>query len=256
MSSEVVRHFEEFDHPEVRKRMSFDEAETKQYLDGHLEGILSHRAVEHPFLDWYARNRLTKEQEHRLFLECFYFFRYLPYYIAGMALNTRSDAVLREIILNVYDEVCGEVTHSALYREFLHRIGITDERIESYGCLATTAGLNEGIRRLYTEAPIAKALGALYADETMSAVMTAKLNAGLINQGYDGVVRYFWELHTQVEVGHSNSVFNAIFPYIKEGETKGLFEEGMGEFLGLVEAYWDGVDVLLRGDQADVRAGR
>lgn len=256
MSSEVVRRFEEVDHPDIRKRMSFDESETKQYLDSHIEGILAHRAIEHPFLNWYARNPLTKEQEHKLFLECFYFFRYLPYYIAGMALNTRSDAVLREIILNVYDEVCGNVTHSTLYRQFLHKLGITDEDIESYKPLPTTTALNEGIRKLYTEMPIAKSLGALYADETMSATMTAKLNDGLKNQGYDEKQRYFWELHTQVEVGHSNSVFNAIFPYIKEADTKERFEAGMTEFLDLVEAYWDGVDVLLRGDAADVRAGR
>lgn len=246
MSSEVVRRFEEVDNPEIRKRIDFDEVETKAYLDSRIEGVLSHRAVEHPFLNWYTRNSLTKDQERTLFLECFYFFRYLPYYIAGMAMNTRSDAVLRELILNVYDEVCGEVTHSTIYREFLHKIGISDEDIETYNPLPTTTALNEGIKKLYTEMPIAKSLGALYADETMSAIMVGKLNDGLKNQGYDEVMRYFWVLHTQVEVGHSNSVFNAIFPYIKEPNTKELFEAGMAGFLSLLEAYWDGVDALVR----------
>ena len=250
MSSEAVRRFEEVDIPDVRKRMAFDEVETKRYLDSHLEGILKNRAVDHPFLSWYAENVLTKEQERTLFLECFYFFRYLPYYIAGMAMSTRSDAVLRELILNVYDEICGEVTHSTIYRQFLHNLGITDEDIENYECLPTTTALNEGIRKLYTEMPIAKSLGALYADETMSAIMTAKLNDGLKNQGYDEEKRYFWVLHTQVEVGHSNSVFNAIFPYIKNPDTKPFFEEGMAEFLGLVERYWDGVSGLVRGKAA------
>ncbi|HEX8650802.1 MAG TPA: iron-containing redox enzyme family protein [Pyrinomonadaceae bacterium] len=255
MSSEVVQRFENIDKPDIRKRLNFDEIETKQYLDSHIEGVLSDRAVEHPFLTWYTKNRLTKDQERKLFLECFYFFRYLPYYIAGMAMSTRSDEVLREIILNVYDEVCGEVTHSSIYRQFLHLIGISDEDIETYHCLPTTTALNEGIKKLYTEMPIAKSLGALYADEAMSAIMTAKLNEGLKNQGYDEQTRYFWVLHTEVEVGHSNSVFNAIFPYIKEENTKELFEEGMTEFLDLVEAYWDGVDVLIRGDQAAIRTG-
>jgi pyrroloquinoline-quinone synthase len=248
MSSEVVRRFEEVENPEIRKRMSFDEVETKQYLDSHIEGVLAHRAVEHPFLNWYTKTPLSKEQERKLYLECFYFFQYLPYYIAGMALQTRSDAVLREIILNVYDEVCGEVTHSTIYRQFLHQLGISELDIATYRCLPTTTALNEGIRRLYTEMPIAKSLGALYADETMSAVMTGKLNEGLKNQGYDETARFFWVLHTQVEVGHSNSVFNAIFPYIKEANTKELFEAGLTEFLTLVEAYWDGVNMLLRGE--------
>ena len=255
MKNLAVRQFEEVANPEIRKRMVFDEEETKDYLDSHIEGILSDRAVEHPFLNWYASNRLTKEQERALYLECFYFFQYLPYYIAGMAMSTRSDQVLREIILNVYDEIGGEVPHSMIYRQFLHKIGISDEEIEAYDCLPTTTALNQGIKRLYTEMPIAKSLGALYADETMSAVMTGKLNAGLKHQGYDERTRFFWVLHTEVEVGHSNSVFNAIFPYIKEADTKELFEDGLTSFLDLVEAYWDGVDVLLRGDQAAIRQG-
>jgi len=255
MKRQAVRQFEEVENPEIRKRMIFDEKETKEYLDSHIEGILSDRAVEHPFLNWYVNNQLTEEQERKLYLECFYFFRYLPYYIAGMAMSTRSDQVLREIILNVFDEVGGDVPHSMIYRQFLHQIGITDEDIEKYQCLPQTTALNEGIKKLYTEMPIAKSLGALYADETMSAVMTRKLNDGLQHQGYDDQIRYFWVLHTQVEVGHSNSVFNAIFPYIKEENTKELFEAGLTEFLDLVENYWDGVDVLLRGDQSAIRQG-
>ncbi|MGB7923003.1 MAG: iron-containing redox enzyme family protein [Pyrinomonadaceae bacterium] len=250
MKNQAVRRFEEVDNPEVRKRMVFDEEKTKDYLNSLIESILSDRAVEHPFLHWYAHNALTKDQERKLYLECFYFFQYLPFYIAGMAMSTRSYNVLRELILNVFDEVGGDVLHVTLWRQFLYGIDISDEDIAAYHCLPTTTALNEGIKSLYTEMPIAKSLGALYADETMSAIMTAKLNEGLKNQGYDEQMRYFWILHTEVEVGHSNSVFNAIFPYMKEENTKKLFEAGMTRFLDLVEAYWDGVDLLLRGDEA------
>jgi len=254
MTFQSARRFEEVDNPEVRKRITFNEEETKNYLNSLLEDILEDRAVEHPFLNWYTTHKLTKSQERKLFLECFYFFEYLPFYITGMAMKTRDYNVLRELILNVYDEVGGEVLHANLYREFLHRIGITDEDIAAYKCLPTTTALNEGIKRLYTEMPLEKSLGALYADETMSAIMTGKLGEGLKNQGYDEHIRYFWLLHTEVEVGHSNSVFNAIFPYVKDENTKRLFEEGSTEFLGLVEAYWDEVQALLKEDRAAASA--
>jgi len=254
MTLQSARRFEEVDNPEVRKRITFNEDETKNYLNSLLEEILEDRAVEHPFLNWYTAHKLTKSQERKLFLECFYFFEYLPFYITGMAMKTRDYAVLRELILNVYDEVGGEVLHADLYREFLHRIGITDEDIAAYKCLPTTTALNEGIKRLYTEMPLEKSLGALYADETMSAIMTGKLGEGLKNQGYDEHMRYFWLLHTEVEVGHSNSVFNAIFPYVKDENTKKLFEEGSTEFLDLVEAYWDEVQALLKEDRAAASA--
>lgn len=240
MSQELVQNFAECDEPGVRRRVVVED-DTKSYLDEQLAAILESRAVEHPFLNWYRTNSLTKDQERKLFLECFYFFKDLPFYIAAMAANTTSYDVLREIVFNVYDEVCGDVLHATLYRQFLYRIGITDADIESYECLPTTTALNLGIKKLYGEKPLTKALGALYADETMSAMMTAKLNDGLKNQGRSEDDRYFWILHTKVEIGHSNSVFNAVFPFVTEAAGRKVFEEGISEFLQQVEVFWDGV---------------
>src|SRR5262249_24358639 len=147
----------------------------------------------------------------------------------------------KELLLNVLDEVSGPVTHPELYRDFLGRLGVTAEDIAAHTSLPETTALNEGIKALYIASPIEKALGGLYADETMSAVMVGKINDGLKHQGYDAETRHFWALHIAVEVGHSNSVFNAIFPHADAGETKRLFEAGINEFLRLLEAYWDAV---------------
>lgn len=250
MTSTTIKRFEEVEDPNIRKRVKLNDQEAKKYLDEQIEYILAHRAVEHPFLNYYRKNKLTKEQEKQLYLECFYFFRHLPFYITGMALHTRDENILREVILNVIDEVGSKVTHSMIYRDFLHKIGITDEEIENYKCLPTTTALDQGIMKLYTEPPIEKCLGALYADETMSATMVSKLNDGLENQGYDKKLRNFWLIHIDVEVGHSNNVFNAISPYITQQSTRELFEKGMNGFLELVAAYWDGIEALLLENKA------
>jgi hypothetical protein len=39
---------------------------------------------------------------------------------------------------------------------------------------------------------------------------------------------------------------------VQEEKTKQLFEEGLAEFLHLVEVYWDGVQALLQEDKATV----
>jgi pyrroloquinoline quinone (PQQ) biosynthesis protein C len=244
-----VERFEHTENPLVRQRERKDDKERSDYLNGMIEYILAHRAVEHPFLNRYMRQGLTKEAERILFSECYYFFRHLPFYIAGMANLTRDEMVLRELILNVVDEIGNGTTvpktHSTIFREFLERLGITAQEVEQYQCLPTTTALNEGIRKLYTESPIVLALGALYADETMSAIMVSKINDGLTTDGYDEQTRYFWKLHMDAEVGHSNSVFNAIFPYVRDQQARVVFESGINQFLGLVEAYWDGVERLI-----------
>ncbi|AEW98882.1 4-chloro-allylglycine synthase BesC [Streptantibioticus cattleyicolor] len=239
--------WEHFDHvePGIRRRIAVADPEIKEYLDGMLARIASHRGVEHPFLNAYRTTALDPEQERHLFSECYYFFRYLPFYITGMAVKTRDEMILREIILNVADEVGSDPTHSTLFADFLARIGIDKEHLDGYQPLEVTRQLNDGIRHLYTETSINKALGALYADETMSSIMVSKINDGLRNQGYDDDLRHFWQLHIDVEVGHSNSVFNAIAPYVGSKAARAEFEEGVFEFLGLVERYWDGVRELV-----------
>lgn len=243
-STAVWEHFDHVD-PGIRRRIAVQDPEIKDYLDTTLARIAEHRGVEHPYLNAYRTTALTSEQERSMYGECYYFFRYLPFYITGMAIKTRDEMILREIILNVADEVGTDPTHSTLFADFLAKIGLDKEFLDHYEPLEVTKLLNDGIRRLYTETSIHKALGALYADETMSSIMVSKINDGLRNQGYGDALRYFWQLHIDVEVGHSNSVFNAIAPYVGSPETRAEFEEGAFEFLTLVENYWDGVQQLV-----------
>jgi pyrroloquinoline quinone (PQQ) biosynthesis protein C len=245
--SENAAVWEHFDNvePGIRRRIAVENPEIKKYLDELLAKIASHRGVEHPLLNAYRTTALQPEQERHFYSECFYFFRYLPFYITGMAIKTRDEMILREIILNVADEVGSDPTHSTLFADFLGRLGIGKDHIDRYEPLEVTKQLNDGIRRLYTDSSIYTALGALYADETMSSIMVSKINDGLRNQGYDKDTRHFWQLHIDVEVGHSNSVFNAIAPYVESSDARTEFEAGSFEFLGLVERYWDGVEQLV-----------
>src|SRR5207245_1205489 len=95
---------------------------------------------------------------------------------------------------------------------------------------------------------ITKSLGALYADEAMSSTMVSKLNDGLTVGGHGEDVRFFFTLHMQAEIGHSNSVFNAFHPYARDEEAREVFESGAFAFLSLLEKYWDAVQKLLQID--------
>lgn len=249
MANLTIDQFEEIADPTVRQRLDVSDAEVKQYLNEKMQYILHHRAVEHPLLNYYRKNKFTKEQEKKFYLECWYYFQYEPFYITSMAVNTRDYNILREVILNVVDEVGGKVTHETLFRQQINALLISDQEIDNYQCLPTTTAINTGAMKLYGEPPIEKALGALYADETMSAVLATQLNDGLENQGYDKHVRKHWLMHLAVEIGHSNNAFNAIAPYVSNRQGRELFETGINTYLELLEAYWDGVDSIVRGEE-------
>ncbi|MBO3459767.1 iron-containing redox enzyme family protein [Aetokthonos hydrillicola Thurmond2011] len=247
MTALKVEEFEQIQEPNVRQRLEVNDEEIRNYLNEKMNYILNHRAVQHPLLNYYRKNKFTKEQEKKFYLECWYYFQYEPFYIVGIAMNTRDYNILREVVLNVVDEVGGKVTHETLFREQINELGISDEEIDNYKCLPTTTAINTGAMKLYTEPPVERALGALYADETMSAVLATQLNEGLENQGYDKNVRKHWLMHLNVEIGHSNNAFNAIAPYVSHPQGRSLFEAGLNQYLELLEAYWDGVDSIVRG---------
>lgn len=231
---------------DVPKRQKIQSEEIRQFLDDKLEEIIKDRGVEHPFLNHYAENGATREKERQLYLETYYYFKHVPFYICAICTLTRDEDVLREVVRNVADEMGSSKSHSQIYLEFLEQLGVTGVQIESYEPLASTVALNEGIRRLYiAPTPFIKAMGALYAEECQSASMVSKYNEGLKRSGHGQKVRAFWELHVRAEIGHSNSVFNCVHPYLTTAENRRLFSEGISDYMRLLENYWDGIGKLL-----------
>jgi pyrroloquinoline-quinone synthase len=82
----------------------------------------------------------------------------------------------------------------------------------------------------------------LFADEAMSASMVSKYNDGLIKEGVSERGRFFWTLHMEVEVGHSNAVFNVMEKHLQTPQERRLFAEGIEQYLHLMEVYWDGIE--------------
>ena len=220
--------------------------EVTQYLDSQVERLLAHVSVNHPFLNWYAQNKLTKQQEMQLYLETNAYFKYLPFYVANISTITRDEAVLREVLNNSIDELGSKKSHADLYDEFLAMLDISQEEIDNYVPLESSVALNDGIRHIYNTPPIEVALGAIFADETQSAVMCAKYNEGLKNQGHDKKTRFFWELHIEAEIGHSNSIYNILANYVSTADGREKFEKGMNYYLDLMEKFWDNVEKLIK----------
>jgi pyrroloquinoline-quinone synthase len=226
------------------------DAGVETFMNEMTNYIINHRALEHPFFNYYAINGLPKEAGKLLYKETRFYFTMLPYYIATIAgLVDTDDAagnnVLRFIAFNAQDELGEEYAHSDMYKDFMRNYGITDEELSRYRPLPSTTALNEGIRTLYSTRPLVRALGALFADETLSAGLVSKYNEGLEKEGFSAEERYFWTLHCEWEVGHSNAVFNIVEPYLNTPNDYEMFKEGIDQYLYLMEGYWDGIEKLI-----------
>jgi len=232
-------------------REQLSNQEIAQFVDQKMDYILEHRAIEHPFFNHYAQNGLPADKSKLLYLETRHYFKFLPFYICGIAAlvdddNRAGNDVVRFIAFNAQDELGDNYSHSDMYKDFMLNKGITAEELANYRPLPSTIALNEGIRVLYSTRPIARALGALYADETLSASLVAKYNQGLAKEGMSEQDRYFWTLHCEWEVGHSNAVYNIVEPYLQTQQDRQAFSEGIDQYLFLMEKYWDGIERLIQ----------
>jgi pyrroloquinoline-quinone synthase len=221
-----------------------------RFVNAKMDHILNSRAIEHPFFNHYAVNGLPAEQSKLLYLETRHYFKYLPYYICGIASLVEDDDaagndVVRFIAFNAQDELGESYSHSDMYKDFMFKKGITPDELANHRPMPSTVALNEGIRVLYNTRPIARALGALYADETLSASLVSKYNKGLKAEGLSEEDRYFWTLHCEWEVGHSNAVYNIVEPYLQTEQDQRAFSEGIDQYLFLMEKYWDGIETLI-----------
>lgn len=253
MTATDMSHSQAVGSVSMRGRLATIDQSTDHYLNEWLRYILDHRAVNHPLLNYYQYtvNPFTKRQEKLFYLECWYYFLHEPFYVAAIAQNTRDYNILREIAMNVMDEVGESITHEEQFRQELNMLGITDAEIATYQCLPSTTALNQGGKELYSNPPIERALGAWFTNEAISSQLAIQLNAGLENQGYDEKIRYHWLSHIEIEKGHSNNAFNAIAPYVTSEAGRQKFELGLHSYLHLLESFWDGVDHLIRRDGTD-----
>lgn len=217
-------------------------ASAKEFMDEQIEFILNHRATQHPFLLQYSQLGLPRHKSKTLYLETLHYFKNLPFYVCAIATLTRDEAVLRSIAFNACDELGLKKSHAELYKDFLIAKGISKSEIETYECLPSTQALNDGICALYSKSPLQKALGGLFADEAMSACMVGMYNDGLIKEGVCKKDRAFWILHMEVEVGHSNAVFNVMEKHLETQYERQMFIAGICQYLHLMEVFWNGVE--------------
>ena len=109
-----VRTFSETEYEEVQRRVAIQSDEVRAFLDAKLEEIVRHPGVEHAFLNQYALRGLDVERERRLYLETYYYFRHVAFYICTICTLTRDENILREVIRNVADEMGSSKSHASL----------------------------------------------------------------------------------------------------------------------------------------------
>lgn len=227
------------------------------FYDEMRASVLSHGAINNPYLDRFKTGALNNEAFHRFAVEFYNFARFFPKILVAQLVNTEDEAVADELTTVLYSELGDgrpKNRHELLYRDFLRSVGIDVHDALTRPMLPSTRAYIEGMERLYSCGNHALALGASFGLENMAITMWDHLIPGLTvlrATRYPSMDMTYFTFHRELEVTHEDAMRKAVaavdrtesdgFGRMAEQERED-FSRGVKAVLDYLEGFWMGLD--------------
>lgn len=207
------------------------------------------RAVTHPFFQKFRMGSYQKEALKPIFREMYVLFWEIPKANLCLAANVEDpvaiEAIRTHMIVELGAEELDKATHIALYRRFLYALGVKRHELDSYSGLPTSRAMREGLRFISEFESPAVAMGGFLCTETIAAPVQQALFQGL--HSYCDLRRedlYYFDLHSRIEVEHSDMVCDYISSFIETEEGRTQVTKGATRLSEIYANYWTGIESL------------
>ncbi len=181
-------------------------------IEGRLRAILDDRSIlKHPFYVEWGAGTLPIEKL-RAFVRQFYPFEVaFPRYLSAIHSRTESPFIRQLLLDNLWDEEHGERNHPALWLEFGAALGLRRDDIRMAELRPQTKALVEHFQTVAREAPLAEALGTLFAFEGQVPQMSWLVIKGLTEHyGFEPRQFEFFSVHLVADIAHAGAEMQAI----------------------------------------------
>jgi pyrroloquinoline-quinone synthase len=181
-------------------------------LERRLRAILDEKSIlKHPFYVEWASGRLPRAKL-QAFVQQFYPFEVaFPRFLSAIHSRTESPAIRQLLLDNLWDEEHGERNHPALWLEFGAALGLGPEDIRMAALRPQTKALIEQFQAAAREAPLAEALGTLFAFEGQVPQMSWQVIKGLTEHyGFEPRQFEFFSVHLVADIAHAGAEMQAI----------------------------------------------
>jgi len=181
-------------------------------LEQRLKAVIDRKALlGHPFfVDWVSGTLPLASV--RAFARQYYAFEAaFPRYLSAIHTRTESPLIRRLLLDNLWDEEHGERNHPVLWLEFAEALGLNRRDVESAVLQPQTVALIEHYWKAAREAPIAEALGALFAFEGQVPAISWQTIKGLTERyGFEPRQFEFFSVHLVADIAHAGAEMQAI----------------------------------------------
>lgn len=181
-------------------------------LESRIKAVLDEKSLlKHPFYTEWTTGELPIAKLREYARQYYHFEAAFPQYLSSIHSRTKSPAIRQLLLDNLWDEEHGERNHPALWLEFAAALDISAREVTHATLRPETAALIEHFNHTSREAPLAEALGTLFAYEgQVPAIAWQKIKGLTEHYGFEPKQFEFFSVHLVADIAHAGAEMDSI----------------------------------------------
>lgn len=202
-----------------------------------------HPVMHHRFLTEFEARYLSPDQMRRFAIQWYKTARAHKIAFPSLIYNIPDDDVRFELVIILLDEYGNgdrDKIHAKLLRNFLTRLGISDEEIENTPTLPAADQFSKEILGIWKDGNPVYAFGLHFALEYLAAGLHTHFSDGLAKYDFlSDSDREYFDYHKIAEQNHSDYSEYGIVYYSADPANHSLLEAGVDKGIELLGYLWD-----------------
>ena len=181
-------------------------------LEKRIKAVLDEKSLlKHPFYTEWTKGELPIAKLQEYARQYYHFEAAFPRYLSSIHSRTDSPAIRQLLLDNLWDEEHGDRNHPALWLEFAAALGVGAAEVTTAKLRLETEALIEHFNRASRHAPLAEALGTLFAYEgQVPAIAWQKIKGLTEHYSFEPKQFEFFSVHLVADVAHAGAEMESI----------------------------------------------
>ena len=181
-------------------------------LEARIKAVLDEKSLlKHPFYREWTTGELPRAKLQEYARQYYHFEAAFPRYLSSIHSRTESPEIRQLLLDNLWDEEHGARNHPVLWLEFAAALGVSASEVKTATLRPETAALVEHFNQTSRTAPLAEALGTLFAYEgQVPAIAWQKIKGLTEHYGFEPRQFEFFSVHLVADIAHAGAEMDSI----------------------------------------------
>lgn len=181
-------------------------------LEKRIKTVLDEKSMlKHPFYTEWTKGELPIAKLQEYARQYYHFEAAFPRYLSSIHSRTDSPEIRQLLLDNLWDEEHGERNHPRLWLEFAAALGVGEAEVRTAQLRPETEALIAHFNRTSREAPLAEALGTLFAYEgQVPAIAWQKIKGLTEHYQFEPKQFEFFSVHLVADIAHAGAEMDSI----------------------------------------------